>query len=106
MAEKIVVTVTDDFDGSSGAVPVRFGLDGKEYVIDLSPERARKLRKIVTGYAAHGRRRTAGTGRHRPAAHRRHTAEIRRWAKERGHNLSERGRIPDHIVAEYEAHAA
>ncbi len=30
-------------------------------------------------------------------------AEIRAWARQRGHKVSERGRIPAQIIAEYEA---
>jgi hypothetical protein len=47
---------------------------------------------------AGGRRRRArsGPGRER-------SSEIRAWAKQRGHKVSERGRIPAAIIAEYES---
>ena len=42
------------------------------------------------------RRSRSGPGRER-------SSEIRAWAKQRGHKVSERGRIPAAIIAEYES---
>ncbi len=44
-----------------------------------------------------------GTARARTGPGRERSAEIRAWARQRGHKVSERGRIPAQIIAEYEA---
>ena len=36
MAQKVVVTLFDDIDGSEAAETIAFGLDGKSYEIDLN----------------------------------------------------------------------
>ncbi len=105
MAQKVQVLLVDDLDGGEASETVSFSLDGTAYEIDLSSENAGKLRKDFTQYIDHarkggggGRRRRARTG---PGRER--SAEIRAWARQRGHKVSERGRIPATIIQEYEA---
>jgi hypothetical protein len=50
------ITVTDDLDGTPGARPVQFGLDGEDFEIDLSEANHAKLREIVSFYIGHGRK--------------------------------------------------
>ena len=48
MAQRIHVTLIDDLDNTSEAdETVRFGLDGKEYSIDLSKKNAKALRDAL-----------------------------------------------------------
>ena len=54
--------------------------------------------RSTRGGSAAGRRRKPRTG---PGRER--SSEIRAWAKQRGHKVSERGRIPASIITEYEA---
>jgi hypothetical protein len=105
MAQKVQVLLVDDLDGGEATETVSFGLDGTAYEIDLSSDNASKLRKDFQSYIDHarkggggGRRRRARTG---PTRER--SAEIRAWARQRGHKVSERGRIPATIISEYEA---
>ena len=42
MAQRVVVTLSDDIDGGEAAETVAFGLDGKSYEIDLNPPRTRR----------------------------------------------------------------
>ncbi len=105
MAQKVQVLLVDDLDGGEASETVSFSLDGTAYEIDLSPENAGKFRKDLAQYIDHarkggggGRRRRARTG---PGRER--SAEIRAWARQRGHKVSERGRIPATIISEYEA---
>ena len=44
MAQKVQTLFIDDIDGSAAEGTVRFGLDGKEYEIDLNAEHAQQLR--------------------------------------------------------------
>jgi Lsr2 len=106
MAQKVQVLLVDDLDGGEASETVAFSLDGTAYLIDLSSGNAGKLRKDFAQYIDHARRDGAGgrrRGRARTGPGRERSAEIRAWAKERGRKVSERGRIPATIIAEYEA---
>jgi Lsr2 len=102
----VTVTLVDDLDQAKADETVSFGLDGREYEIDLSRAHAGELRKMVSRYTAVARRaRTAvrpPSGR-RTQADRERSRRIRAWAVERGLMTSERGRIPEHVTQEYEA---
>ncbi len=62
MASKSVLV--DDLDGSSGSTvsPVKFGLDGVDYTIDLSSKNAAKLRKLYATYIDAGRKKVGPGG--------------------------------------------
>ena len=107
MAQKVQVLLVDDLDGSEATETVQFGLDGATYEIDLSSGNASKLRKELSHYVEHARKATGGVSprrrRTRTGPGRERSAQIRAWAKQRGYKVNERGRIPQNIVAEYEA---
>jgi hypothetical protein len=112
MARKTVVTLEDDLDGGPADETVRFGIGGQEYEIDLSGKNAARLRKqlapFVTRARPVARARPAGRAprrQARTAASRQRSAEIRAWATEQGIELSERGRIPADVIAQYQAAA-
>ena len=50
MAQKTVVTLTDDIDGKTADETVKFGLDGINYEIDLRRANAEKLREALRPY--------------------------------------------------------
>lgn len=107
MAQKVLVSLVDDLDGSAGDQTVEFGLDGVTYQIDLSKKNAGKLRKALGRYVEHarragGRKRVARVrGGATAAADREQNQAIRAWARDNGYDVSERGRIPTEIVAAY-----
>lgn len=118
MAQKVVVSLVDDLTGDEAEETVQFGLDGKNYEMDLSEKNAEKLRDILGTYVAAGRHvsKSRGNGG-MSAAKLRQTATapkgiatgeqklqnqaIREWARKRGFQVSDRGRIPADIVANY-----
>ncbi|MER7911219.1 MULTISPECIES: Lsr2 family protein [unclassified Streptomyces] len=113
MAQRVVVTLSDDIEGGEAAETVAFGLDGKMYEIDLNAANAKKLRKALAPYLAAGRKIPArigagsGTGgRGRTAATYTHTdlapdpAAVRAWAQSNKMDVPARGRIPKRV---YEA---
>jgi len=113
MAQKMQVLLLDDIDGGDASETVSFSLDGVGYEIDLNDENAAKLRDALSPWVGHarktgGRSGGAGGGR-RPRAARTgggaggETAEVRAWAKENGHTVSERGRIPGSVLDAYRA---
>jgi hypothetical protein len=107
MAQKTVVTLYDDLDGSTEHVePVSFALDGQTYDIDLSRVNAGTLREVLADYVSAGRKVTGssrGAPRKRAGQGRARSAAIRDWARETGRKVSERGRIPAAIEREYDA---
>ena len=66
VAQTVITRFTDDLDGSQASGSVAFGLDGREYMIDLSDENAARLRDALAPYVAAARR--VGRGRGRTAA--------------------------------------
>jgi nucleoid-associated protein Lsr2 len=107
MAQKITVALEDDLDGGPADETVRFGLGGTEYEIDLSKKNAAAFRRKIAPFIEHARK--AGRGpRRRPGrttSSRERSGDIRAWAKDQGIAVSDRGRIPASVVAQYEAAA-
>jgi Lsr2 len=107
VATRTTVTVEDDLDGSPAEETLRFNWSGADYEIDLSAKNAAKFRTELAPFVEHARAYGGGQRRRssRPASSRRQSAAIRTWAKQQGVQLNERGRIPDLIVAQYNAAA-
>ncbi len=112
MAQKVLVQLIDDLDGTAAedVEAVSFGLDGVTYDIDLKKDNASRLRDGLADFVA-GARRTGGRGKKATNTRRTIVAEsrtkeqtkaIREWAKANGYELAERGRIPAHIIEEFE----
>ncbi|MCF3962785.1 histone-like nucleoid-structuring protein Lsr2 [Streptomyces fuscigenes] len=106
MAQRVVVTLSDDIDGGEAAETVAFGLDGKSYEIDLNPANAKKLRKALAPYLAAGRKQTNASKRGKARGSYQHTsldpdpAAVRAWAQSHKMDVPARGRIPKRV---YEA---
>ncbi len=115
MARQVITTLIDDLDGKPADRTVEFSLDGTNYTIDLSDANAGKLRKALDPFIAAGTRvgrGSAGRSAARPAAaasggravgDRDQNRAIREWAVENGHQVSERGRIPQNVIDAYRA---
>ena len=109
MAQKVEVHLEDDLDGGPADDTVTFALDGKDYEIDLSTTNAEKLREALRPFAEAGRKTTrSGSPRRTPSrasGSDPDTAKIRAWAKENDYEVSDRGRIHQHVRdAYYAAH--
>lgn len=106
MAQKTLVIFTDDLTGKGGEdiTTHTFALDGTDYEIDLGGASHDKLLKALAPFMEKGRRQKKTRGGSRPSAAPKHDiAAIRAWAKENGHEVNERGRIPRGVVEAYEA---
>lgn len=108
VAKQVSVSFIDDLDGSEAAESVGFGLDGRGYEIDLSGENAAKLRDALAPFVAGARRagRAAAARGQRPVDNRGQSAAIRQWARDNGHDLADRGRIPANVIEAYENRGA
>ena len=106
MAQRIQTLFIDDIDGGDAAGTVRFALDGTEYEIDLSTEHADELHTALGKYIGHARKAGAASRRAprgRRAASAVDTTAVRRWAREQGYDIKDRGRVPADLVAKYQA---
>jgi hypothetical protein len=105
MAQKVLVQLVDDLDGttSESVSTVQFGLDGVTYEIDLTDSNADRLRGVFADYVNSGRR-TGGRvkrGSGRNGAVNNDASQIREWAQANGIELAARGRIPAHVAESY-----
>jgi hypothetical protein len=113
MAQKVEVRLLDDLDGGPAEETVKFALDGTEYEIDLSNKHALDLRKALDSYLSAARRIGRMTSASRRGAdhssgrssaqNRERNQAVRDWAKAKGLEVSDRGRISQDLVEQYEA---
>lgn len=110
MAQKVNIVLVDDIDETEADETVSFGLDGKEFAIDLNTDNATKLREALAPYVAHARpvssrggRRSGGTSRSASSSTGPAPAEIRAWARENGFDVPERGRVSAEVRDAYSA---
>jgi hypothetical protein len=108
VAQKVQIHLEDDLDGGPADDTPTFALDGKEYGVDLSTTNAEKLREALRPFMTAARKAPTGTGGRRKrttgtTAPSTETAKIRAWAKEHGHQVSDRGRIHQSIKDAYYA---
>ena len=108
MARKVQVMLVDDLDGGTAEETVTFAIDGTSYEIDLSGDNATALRDTIGRYAQAARKASRGGNRpnRRPAATsqrsgREQNQAIREWAKGKGLPVSDRGRIPQEVIDQY-----
>ena len=114
MATQTKVELIDDLTGDKADETVLFGIDGREFEIDLSRDHAGELRDNLARYLAKARKvgkvgkltAVSTTTSKRTASGQRQsreqTAAIREWARANGHNISDRGRIPLEVAKAFE----
>lgn len=115
MARKTQIVLEDDLSGEvledGAGETVSFSLDGQSYEIDLSADNAGRLRDDFARYVGHGRK-IASSGsagrqsarRGRPSAEgNRDLGPVREWARQNGHDVSERGRVKATVIEAYDA---
>lgn len=109
MARKQIIISEDDLTGGPATELVHFALDGVSYEIDLNGDNASALRYALQPYVTSGRRtnraaeRGATIGRRNSAAH---LTEVRQWARDHGHAVSDRGRVAQSVMDAYQAATA
>ncbi|MBB1033622.1 Lsr2 family protein [Dietzia sp. CQ4] len=108
MAQLFQIRYLDDIDGTDlgdKANTLFFAFDGKEYSIDLSGENADTFHQVMAPYIAAGQRvsKTKSSRRATTKTSSGDTTAIREWARDNGHDLSDRGRIPAAVMDAYVA---
>ncbi|KGN41436.1 histone-like nucleoid-structuring protein Lsr2 [Knoellia aerolata] len=108
MAQRVQVLLVDDIDNSDADETVTFALDGVTYEIDLNAANAAKLRDEFATWVGHARRSggrkasgraSSGSG---GGTRRKDVSAVREWARQNGHDVSERGRIPAAVQEAYD----
>lgn len=108
MAKQTIVQLIDDFSGESledgAGRTVSFALDGAQYEIDLSTSNIEELQQVLQRYIDAARR--VGSSPRKTTAGRRvrgaaELQEIRAWARANGHEVSDRGRLPEAVLEAY-----
>lgn len=109
MARNVVIDIIDDIDGTKDAEEVRFALNGAEYTIDLSKKNRSALEKALQPFIDAGTkvssrrpRRSNPTTKNASRDGSRDLGAIREWAKAQGISVSDRGRIPAHVLEQYD----
>jgi hypothetical protein len=110
MSQKVTTVLLDDKalaknpDSAEPATETVLFSVGSDYrAMDLNARHAAQFRAAMAPWLAIARKvAPPSRQRSRPASLRQRSADIRAWAKERGHEISERGRIPASVVEEYD----
>lgn len=116
MAQKVHIVLEDDVDGGTASETVSFALDGTSYEIDLNDANASALREALASYIGHARKVGSGRRARKGAASSSSSSsssssaaagptarEVRAWAREAGHDVPDRGRIPSEVREAYDA---
>src|SRR4051812_23445826 len=109
MAKKTVVRLVDDLSGEPADTTVRFGLDARDYELDLTEANAATLRKAFAHYigaarTVTGRRRAPGAaGEPAKPFTGFDPAAVRAWAAGNVYTVSARGRIRAEVVQAFRA---
>lgn len=107
MAQRVLTVLEDDIDGGDADQTVSFALQGTSYEIDLSKKNAEGLVKALEPYVSAGRRvggsRVPGGSGGLARADKEQLKAIREWARANGHEVSDRGRVPQAVQDAYGA---
>lgn len=112
MAERTVRQLIDDLDGSEIAdgngERLAFTVRGVAYQIDLSAANAAKFDKALKPYVdaamkVRGARARAASSTSGGKASKEHLTAVREWARKKGYEVSDRGRIKAEIIDAFDA---
>ncbi|MDQ3904846.1 MAG: Lsr2 family protein [Actinomycetota bacterium] len=107
MAQKVIREFIDDIDGSEAERTFTFAVDGTHYDIDLSTQNIKEFHEAIARFVESARKvkasgpgrgtrqaspSTSGSGRSREQIQ-----AVREWARQQGHSINNRGRIPASI---------
>lgn len=109
MAQQVQVLTTSDLSGKPDATTHTLRLDGREVTLDLTAEESSALKETLQPYfaaASSSRSHHTGSGQSPRSGRAARLKDIRAWARENGHQVSDRGPIRAHIVEAYDAACA
>lgn len=90
-----VISKRDDLDGAEGADEFHFSVGPKRYQIDLSEKNREAFERAIAKFIEKATLKEAtGDGE---------MTKIRKWAKENGLKVNDKGRVSKDVVERYEA---
>lgn len=98
MATKTVLI--DDMDGGEATTTIAFVINGDSFSLDLSQENADKFHETLAPFIAAAKKGAETRAKlvDREAAGVEQRTAIREWARKKGLDISDRGRIPQDII--------
>lgn len=105
--KKTEVVLIDDIDGVRADTTVSFSINGVNYEIDLTEKHAAEMADDFAKWESHAKRiggRAQRTTKKSTGSS--NASKIREWAHAKGIEVSDRGRIPAPVIAQYEADQA
>lgn len=102
--QKLEVQLEDDLTGGPADETIVFGVDGRDFEIDLNAKHAARFRKQLATFVDRARPMRAHQLRAsaRTSASRERSRAIRVWAEEQGLKVADHGRLPLNVIQEYE----
>jgi hypothetical protein len=106
MAQKILVELLDDIDGSEAVGTFRFTDQGVEYEVDFNQEHMDEYEGIFSylksiARVVKGKKRAPYGSKKGTTPIIGKTQEMREWLRAAGHDVKDRGRVPSHLVELY-----
>jgi Lsr2 len=117
VVQRVITEFIDDIDGSPAERTFTFAVDGTNYEIDLSAQNIAEFKSAIGGFIESARKvkssrknnghRARSTGASGGRQFRQQSRAVRQWARQHGHNIGSRGRIPASIQQAFDrAHTA
>lgn len=105
MVQKTISIYTDDLTGKEHPEidTHEFSLNGVSYEIDLAPESYDELADALARFIEAGRKTGRTKGARKTSTGGPSAEQVRAWARENGHEVNERGRVPAVIREAYDA---
>lgn len=109
MAKIETIEFVDDFTGKvidpEDLNRIKFSIDGKDYLLEVSSDTAEKFYRAVEKWVACAQPaspRTRGKKYPKRMARSRELKHVREWAAENGYDVAPTGRVPNHILDAYD----
>jgi hypothetical protein len=105
VVQRTVITLVDDLDHKEidDGQTITFAYQGIQYEIDLSEKNAKRFDKAISPFVAAARRAGSRPQRPKVVAAAPDNKAVRKWAQSNGIEVSDRGRVPVHIIEQYRA---
>lgn len=106
MAQRVLVELLDDIDGSEAIGTLAFSFEGEEIHVDLSQDHMEEYNQILSYLKSVGR--VVGKKKRAPYGSKKATTvvgktqEMREWLRAQGHDVKDRGRVPAGLVKLWE----
>lgn len=107
MAKKVQTILVSDLSGAEvtdSGETIQFGYRGVDYSIDLTDREAQGFDKAIAKYVENATKVSGRRSARKPTlSSKADPQSIREWARANGHEVSDRGRVPQKVQGAYTA---